>query len=222
MARACGEHPAYNGGVTVQPITPSTTRHAVMSALLEAVGSSATPFVPLPFVDDWIVRRIFRRVARKTVRRHGVTDAKLLAKRIVKGYVAAGKSGMMRTVANVTTRFIVRKFAVALDVKKSHDVFSETIAFAVALEVCCEHGWHFTVEPKVLGKAIYRAVREVGGKLLETIGGAGSAAFGDIAADATERASHMARAADAVSAELESKREALSEALSRSFPSIKS
>lgn len=198
------------------PVTspPLTSAEVAKAALVEALGSSVTPFVPLPLVDDWIVRRLLRRVAKKTTARHGVTDPAPVARRIVKGYVRAGKAGWLSSIANVTTRFVVRKVAVALDVKKSHDVFSEVIAFALALEIAAERGWHFTVEPEKLGGACLRAVRGAGGGLTDAIGKAGRAAF---SGNGTE-GSRVARATEAIAQELDARRSALGDALERELP----
>ena len=56
----------------------------------ESFGASATPFVPVPFVDDWMLSRLLRRIAGKVLARHGVTvAARELPKKIVDAYVEA-------------------------------------------------------------------------------------------------------------------------------------
>ena len=57
--------------------------------LVEAFGASATPFVPVPFVDDYLVARLLRRIAGKVLARHDVVSPEL-ARAIVVAYVKEG------------------------------------------------------------------------------------------------------------------------------------
>jgi hypothetical protein len=43
--------------------SPASSREIARDVLLEALGSSATPFVPVPFLDDWLVARLLLRIA---------------------------------------------------------------------------------------------------------------------------------------------------------------
>jgi uncharacterized protein (DUF697 family) len=120
--------------------TNKGARDLVSVVLMEAVGSSMTPFVPLPFVDDYLLGRLLRRITRKVIEKSGQQVSKPLEKAIVEGYVRAGDTGLGEKALTAAARFVVRKVAVVLDVKKSHDVFGEAIAFALALDVAVELG----------------------------------------------------------------------------------
>jgi hypothetical protein len=166
-------------------------RELASLVLVEAVGSSMTPFVPLPFVDDYLFGRLLRRITRKVVERTGRTVEKAIEKAVVEGYLNAGDVGLGEKAVTAAARFVVRKVAVVLDVKKSHDVFGESIAFALALDVAVELGPvdHMTALP--VGGAIYRATQSVGSAALEVISRAAAEAF-----KATEAASRVPPSAD--------------------------
>src|SRR5690606_22550340 len=110
----------------------TSAREVVGVVLVEAVGSSFTPFVPVPFVDDYLFERLLRRITRKVFERAGQEVTKPVTKAIVEGYVRAGDPGLGEKALTAAARFVVRKVAVVLDVKKSHDVFGEAIAYALA------------------------------------------------------------------------------------------
>jgi hypothetical protein len=144
------------------------TREIAREVLLEAFGASATPFVPVPFVDDWMLARLLRRIAAKVLARHGITSS-ALPKAIVDAYVEAGAPSTASTVLVGAARFVVRKLAVVLDVKKSHDVFGESIAFALGLDVAVPHGWANEAGAAHLGAAMYRTLQIVGSGALEAL-----------------------------------------------------
>lgn len=143
------------------------TREIARDVLLEAFGASATPFVPVPFVDDWMLERIIRRIAAKVIAKHGLTTP--LARSIVDAYVAAGATPLGTSVLVGAARFVVRKVALVLDVKKSHDVFGESIAFALALDLGASSGAATEAGAAALGAAIYRTLRVVGSGTLEAL-----------------------------------------------------
>jgi len=60
---------------------------------------------------------------------------------MVDSYIEAGQDPLAQRAVVGAARFVVRKLAVVLDVKKSHDVFGETIALALAVDVAMENGW---------------------------------------------------------------------------------
>jgi uncharacterized protein (DUF697 family) len=168
----------------------------VRLVLVEAVGSSMTPFVPVPFVDDYLVARLFRRITRKVAERGGQAVDKAVAKAIVEGYVRAGDTGLGEKALTTAARFVVRKVAVVLDVKKSHDVFGEAIAYALALDVAVRAG---PIRPPIaipLGGALFRATQSVGSAALEVLTRAGREAFEEVG-DAP-RSSRFGRVADAI------------------------
>lgn len=72
------------------------SREVIRLVLVEAVGSSITPFVPVPFVDDYLVARLFRRITPKVAERNGQAMKEAVAKAIVEGYTRAGDPGMGR------------------------------------------------------------------------------------------------------------------------------
>jgi hypothetical protein len=145
--------------------------------LIEAFGASATPFVPVPFVDDWMFARLLRRISTKVLARHGI-DSPVLARAVVDAYVKAGSPPLAKSILMGAVRFVVRKVAVVLDVKKSHDVFGESIAFAVALDIAVQHGWAHE-DADVLGGAMQRAVAMTPSGVLEALVRAVRAAFGE-------------------------------------------
>jgi hypothetical protein len=152
-------------------------REIVREVLLEAFGASATPFVPVPFVDDWMVARLLRRIAAKVLVRHGLTSPAELPKVIVDAYFAAGSSSMARSVAVGAARFVVRKLAIILDVKKSYDVFGQSIVFALALDSAARHGWLHEASAERVGAAIHQTLNVVGSGAIESLGRAGRDAF---------------------------------------------
>lgn len=144
------------------------TREIAREVLLEAFGASATPFVPVPFVDDWMLERILRRIAAKVLARHGL-DAPSLARSVVDGYVGAGATPIGTSLVLGAARFVVRKVAVVLDVKKSHDVFGESIAFALALDLVVTLGAATEAGAGAAGAAIHRTVQMVGSGAVEAL-----------------------------------------------------
>ena len=153
------------------------TRDLVTLVLLEAVGSSMTPFVPVPFVDDYLFAHLLRRITRKVIDRAGHRIEEPFAKAIVDGYVRAADEGLGQKAFNAAARFLVRKVAVVLDVKRSHDVFGQSIAYALALDVAVQlEPLHVSTAPRV-GGAIHRATQSVGSAAIELISRAGRDAF---------------------------------------------
>ena len=142
------------------------TREVARDVLIEAFGASATPFVPVPFVDAWMLARVLRRIARKVLARHGLSSP-LIARSVVDGYVLEGAAPLVKSLAVGAVRFVARKVAIVLDVKKSHDVFGESIAFALALDIGAENGWADEAGAAALGGAIERTLRVVGSGALE-------------------------------------------------------
>jgi hypothetical protein len=171
-------------------------RELVNLVLVEALGSSFTPFVPVPFVDDYLFARLLRRITRKVVERGGHAIDKPFAKAIVDGYVQAGDSGLGEKALTAAARFVVRKVAVVLDVKKSHDVFGEAIVYALALDVAVAlQAVHVTRAPAV-GGAIYRATQSVGSAALEVITRAGRDAF--VTSEGSTESSRFLRVSEAI------------------------
>lgn len=169
-----------------------SARDLVSVVLVEAVGSSMTPFVPVPFVDDYLLERLLRRITRKVIERGGQHVTKHVAKEIVAGYIRAGESSLGVRAFAAAARFVVRKVAVVLDVKKSHDVFGEAIAFALALDVAVEmRAVHHTTALAV-GRAIHRATQSVGSAAVELITRAGRDAFDVGSAQSSEGAAKTA------------------------------
>lgn len=182
-----------------------SSRDIARDVLLEALGSSATPFVPVPFVDDWLVARLLRRIAKKVLVRHGVDPTPDVRKAIVDGFVDAGSEPLAQRAAVGAVRFVVRKVAVVLDVKKSHDVFGQAIAFALALDSAVARGALHSWPAAEVGTILHRAVESVGSAAIEGLATAVRRAFERNAASG-ERASHQTRAArvsDAVGTHIE-------------------
>lgn len=182
-----------------------SSRDIARDVLLEALGSSATPFVPVPFVDDWLVARLLRRIAKKVLVRHGVDPTPDVRKAIVDGFVGAGAEPLAQRAAVGAVRFVVRKIAVVLDVKKSHDVFGQAIAFALALDSAVSRGALQSWPPLEVGAVLHQAVESVGSAAIEGLATAVRRAFERNAASGG-RASHQTRAArvsDAVGTHIE-------------------
>ena len=150
-------------------------RDIASMALGLAIGSSLTPWVPVPFVDDWILERLLRRVARKVMERGGISGD---AKRIASSFLQTGDPSFGVKAATTLARFVVRKVAVVLDVKKTHDVFGEAIAFAMALDSAVVRKVVHPHNGEAVGAAIYRSMQMVGGTgLLDAMTRAGREAF---------------------------------------------
>jgi hypothetical protein len=151
----------YNGHV-------SRPRELVRVVLAEAALSSLTPFVPVPFVDDWILEKLLTRIARKV--------APHVAPSVVRGYLTAGAAPLTARALSVAAHFVVRKIALVFDVKRSHDVFGEAIGFAYGLDVAPH-----SVDAAELGSAIHRSLRSLGPAALEVLTRAArsDAPFGD-------------------------------------------
>jgi len=152
-------------------------RAIAREVLVEAFGASATPFVPVPFVDDWMLARLLRRIAAKVLARHALTSPPDLPRVIVDAYVEEGSSSLARSVAVGAARFIVRKLAIVLDVKKSYDVFGQTIVFALALDLAAAHGWLHEASAERVGAALHRTMQTVGSGAIESLGRAGRTAY---------------------------------------------
>ena len=176
--------------------------------LVEAFGASATPFVPVPFVDGWMFARLLRRIAGKVLARHDVSSPHL-SRAIVDAYVKEGASPLTTSLLVGAARFVVRKVAVVLDVKKSHDVFGESIAFALALDIGAANGWANDAGAARLGAAIYRALQSASSGALEGLMRAGREAF----AGARGADGHRGGIADAIGGEVEKLRDQLEPAL---------
>ena len=153
---------------TIRDGDDARTRAIARDVLLEAFGASATPFVPVPFIDDWMQARLLRRVAIKVLDRHGL-DTSSLPRAIVDAYVKEGASTLVRSIAVGAARFVVRKIAIVLDMKKSYEVFGESIAFAIALDVGATRGWAHEAGAARLGGAMHRALRVVGSDAIEAL-----------------------------------------------------
>jgi hypothetical protein len=168
----------------VSPADPHTSREdeekrareIAREVLIEAFGASATPFVPVPFVDDWMHARILRRIAVKVLAHHGLASP-ALPRTIVDAYVKEGASSLGKSIVIGAARFVVRKVAIVLDVKKSYDVFGESIAFALALDIGAARGWAHDAGAATLGGAIHRTLRLVGSGAIEAIVAAGREAY---------------------------------------------
>lgn len=133
----------------------------IVGVLGHAAGCSAAQFVPVPFLDDFAVSILFARIAEKVLARHGGAEPGY-AKQIAKGYLDEGGSSIGTWVLVTAAKFVLRKVAIVFDVKKSHDVFGEAVAFALALDVAMEQKTLLRAAPRGLGAAIFRSVRSVG------------------------------------------------------------
>lgn len=176
------------------------TREIAREVLVEAFGASATPFVPVPFVDDWMLARLLRRIAGKVLARHP-GDHGELAKKITDAYVKTGSPSVAGSIASTAARFVVRKLAVVMDVKKSHDVFGESIAYALALDMAVRNGWATDAAAAHLGAAIYRSLQVVGSGAIEGLVRAGR--------DAIARGISKDQVGDAIGREVEKLRDQL-------------
>lgn len=171
-----------------------SSRDIARDVLLEALGSSATPFVPVPFLDDWLVARLLRRIAKKVLVRHAIDPTPEVRKAIVDGFVDAGSEPLAQRAAVGAVRFVVRKVAVVLDVKKGHDVFGQAIAFALALDAALARGALQQWPAMEVGTIVHRAVESVGSAAVEGLAAALRRAFARNAGGG-EGASHGTRAA---------------------------
>lgn len=193
-------------------------RELVRLVLAEAVGSSITPFVPLPFVDDYLFARLLRRIARKVIESAGGSGDDRLPKAIADGYLGAGESGLGEKAITLATRFVLRKVALILDVKRSHDVFGESIVFALALDTAVQAGAVNSTTAGAIGAAIQRTTQSVSGAALELLTRAGREAFAapsfDVAPlsgtrDADPDSSRFARVGSAVGRQVDETRKHL-------------
>jgi hypothetical protein len=175
-------------------------REIARDVLVEAWGASATPFVPVPFVDEWMQARLLRRIAGKVLARHGLTSPPELPKVIVDAYFKVEHSSIAKSVAVGAARFIVRKLAIALDVKKSYDVFGQFIVFALAVDLAAANGWLDEASAERVGAAIFRTLAVVGSGAIESLGRAGRDAYSRGGAS---------RLADAIAAEVDRTRAVL-------------
>lgn len=159
-----------------QTETQTRTREIAREVLIEAVGASATPFVPVPFVDDWMFARVLRRIGGKVLARHGLTTP-ALSIAIVDAYVKEGALPLAKSVLVGAARFVARKVAVVLDVKKSHDVFGESIAFALTLDIGAANGAAHEAGAARLGAAMHHTLQRVGSGPIEAVVRAARAAY---------------------------------------------
>lgn len=173
----------------------TASREIARDVLLEALGSSATPFVPVPFVDDWLVARLLRRIAKKVLVRHHIDPTSELRSAIVDGFVDAGAEPLATRAAVGAVRFVVRKIAVVMDVKKSHDVFGQCIAFALALDAAIARGALQSRPAMEVGNILHRALESVGSAAIEGLATAVRRAFEKNPAVQGEGASQQTRAA---------------------------
>lgn len=194
------------------------TREIVRMVLLEALGSSLTPFVPLPFVDDFLQERLYRRIGRKILERRAPEatpeQRAAAAERIVAGYIAAGTAPLASRVGTTMVRFVMRKVAMILDVKKSHDVFGEAIVLAIAFDVALRQGGLARFGPErraELGAAVFRAVSSIGSAPIEILTRAGREVWRANAS--AEEGTRLDRAVQAMSRRIEETRGALEGAL---------
>jgi hypothetical protein len=150
-------------------MTDDASTDLVLDVLVEAFGSSATPFVPVPWVDDWMLARLMRRVVRKVLERHRQTKSPDFVKAVIDGYTEAASPSRGRWVVNTAARFVLRKVSVVLDAKKSHDLFGEIIAFSLALDRVTARKRLDTVAPERLGEILHRSVKTSDTALLTAI-----------------------------------------------------
>ena len=207
-------------GDVKEPDAQARTRAIARDVLLEAFGASATPFVPVPFVDDWMQARLLRRVAAKVLERHGLAATGALPRKLVDAYVKEGASPLGTSIAVGAVRFIVRKVAIVLDVKKSYEVFGESIAFAIALDVGAARGWAHEAGAARLGGAMHRSLRVVGSGALEALVRAAKGASGVQAtggAPGTQGAGRL-DLGDALGREIDSIRGQIEPVLARELP----
>ncbi len=194
-------NPAPAGGQSAQHAPNNDARDLVDLVLVEAVGSSITPFVPLPFVDDYLFARLLRRITRKVIERAKQPVDEPVVRALVDAYLEAGESGLRVKALTAAARFVIRKVAVVLDVKKSHDVFGEAIVFALALDVAVQLEGVNGGTARSVGEAIRRANEAVGSAALEVITRAGREAFK--ASEGAAQSSRFARVAGAIGREVD-------------------
>jgi|GEM_PF-2205287 len=171
-------------------------RDLVDLVLVEAVGSSITPFVPLPFVDEYLFARLLRRITRKVIERAKQPVDEPVVRAVVESYLGAGDSALGARALTAAARFVIRKVALVLDVKRSHDVFGEAIAFALALDVAVQLEALNAGTARHVGASIHRTTQAVGSAALEVITRAGREAFKASAGAA--QSSRFARVAGAI------------------------
>ncbi len=170
-------------GGSIAPMTedpPPDDRELVLGVLLETIGATATPWIPIPFVDDWFLSRFLERITRKVLARNAATvpeNTPQLHDAIVAGYTSEGSSSLAVFAIVSLGRFLVRKLAVVLDVKKSHDLFGESIAYALALDVAARKRLVHPLTARLLGRAIFRAVQGTGKGLVQSIARASQGVF---------------------------------------------
>lgn len=155
---------------------PPVSTDLVRDVVVEAFGSSASVFVPLPFLDDWILARLFERVAAKIVARRQKNVPAYYTKTMVHAYLKAGEPTTKMWVLGKMARFALRKVSVVLDAKRSHDVFGETIAFAVAFDCVAERGWLDPLHGQHPNTPSWRAAPDFLGKILHAVVGAADTA----------------------------------------------
>ncbi|OJY27727.1 MAG: hypothetical protein BGO98_41440 [Myxococcales bacterium 68-20] len=178
------------------------TRDLVTLVLLEAVGSSVTSFVPVPFVDDYLLAQLLRRITRKVSDRAGQRIEEPFANAIVDGYVRAADHGLGEKAFNAAARFLLRKVALVLDVKRSHDVFGQSIAYALALDIALKAEPFDAWRAPLVGRAIHRATESVGSAAIELISRAGRDALN--ASSRAPEGARLARVAEAIGKEVDS------------------
>jgi hypothetical protein len=187
------------------------TREIAREVLIEAFGASATPFVPVPFVDDYLYARLLRRVATKVLDRNGLPSSdSRLPRTIVDAFLKEGASPIGTSIAVGAARFIVRKVAIVLDVKKCHEVFGESIAFAVALDIGASRGWAREASAERLGGAMHRSLKAVGSGAFEALFRAGR--------EAAKAGGNPARMGDAIGREIDEMRAKIEPLMARELP----
>ncbi len=175
-AAALRKNPAYcRDGVAVMTAL-GRSREIARLVLMEAVGASATPFIPVPFVDDFLRTQLLKRVATKVLARHD-PPANELAGAVVSAYDKAGARPLASSIAVGAARFIVRKLAIVLDVKKSYDVFGQSLAFAIAVDIAATEGWLAVQGADRIGAAIHHVLESASSGTLESLGRAGRQAY---------------------------------------------
>ncbi len=173
---ASGKNRHTNAMVYAVMTAVGRSREIARLVLVEAVGASATPFIPVPFVDDFLRTQLLKRVATKVLARHE-PPAKDLAGAVVSAYDKAGASPLASSIAVGAARFIVRKLAVVLDVKKSYDVFGQSLAFAIAIDIAATEGWLTAHGAERIGAAIHHVLESASSGALESLGRAGRLAY---------------------------------------------
>lgn len=175
--------------------------------LVEALGSSLTPFVPIPWVDDVLLARLLRRIAGKVLGRRGVAGT-TIPKDLVTAYLDKGKDPLVSRALTGAARFVIRKVAIVLDVKKSHDVFGEAIAFALAVDLAAEAGWIRPDSAAAAGDLIHTALKAVGSAPIDAVARSARVVFRE-----KGEGSRWSRAAESLAHELDVLNVALSEVM---------